>query len=267
MHSGMRSLQLKKLLSRFDTSNPLVLVFVDSHYRKVFQNWYLYSRQYLAQNLLVVALDREIHEYLETQDISTVLLDWDKNVDSLWKKRVELIYEVLSSGYDVVHSDADAVWQADPFPYLTTLDEDLVFSQGTFWPHDVYKDQRIVLCCGFFSVRANVRTVAFIEEWLDAMDRDHDDQRVLNRLLIAHGLSWNRQSDYELEYKDQAIKCYNNVERKVLQNGLSVALLPHARFQRLLEDKDAVVTHLLSEKRGEDTETTLRGYNLWKLVD
>ena len=54
---------------------------------------------------------------------------------------------------DFVHSDADAVWLKNPLISFGKTAFDLLASQGTIWPLDVFEQWRFVLCCGFLGSR------------------------------------------------------------------------------------------------------------------
>jgi hypothetical protein len=171
---------------------------------------------------------------------------------------------VLQQGIDVVHSDADAVWLADPMADLLGSSQlDLVFSQGSVWPDDVHKRWGFVLCCGLFSIRANSQTLEFVSRWRSLLQDDGDDQRALNRLLLHEDVAWPEMESYSLSYKDQDFTCFH--ERMVGRTTeLSVGLLPHRFYQRIAEpDSPAKVKHLLSDKNQSDVIQTLKANGCW----
>lgn len=254
---------LDERTSCFKNNSPIILVFADCEYANVLKNWIAYFKQHVINNLLVIALDKVTENALEQQGINTVWLPWDRSTDSLWLTRTKLIKYLLHGGFDVVHSDADAVWLKNPVPFLNQINCDMAFSQGTSWPVDVFMTSGVVLCCGFYLIRANRRSLDFITQWLRAMEHDPDDQRVLNRLLLEGGLRWTEAEDYRLPCSLGKFKCYLDVQVTSINSGLTVGLLPHRDFQRVIEPETPFVAHLLSEKEGQNSEDVLRLNGYW----
>lgn len=262
----MHKISLCDATKHLNCESPLTVVFIDSRYWKVFDNWYNYSINYLKENLLVVSLDKDVNKLLHEKNIASLLFEWDGDLSNLWIERVNVFKQLLELGYDVIHSDADAVWLDDPITYCESLGVDVAFSQGTIWPPKVYDKLGVVLCCGFFYLRSSPQTIELLESWQSAIQVDCDDQKSLNELLMDKGLAWPVKEDYVLNWKGNSFRCFNEVQYAILSNDLELALLPHSLFQRLPEAKAAIVKHPLSEKTGASIEETLIINNCWSAL-
>lgn len=254
---------LEAVLHRLNPSTPVSLVLTDSGYFRVFRNWLAHFERHDLGNLLVVALDEE--SYADAQDLAKHVIGapWDRETNSIWKMRAELIANILGCGYDVIHSDADAVWLQDPVAYTTNLNCDLAFSQGTVWPPDVHEINKVVVCCGFFFARSSSATRSFFSSWLKAMTSDHDDQRAVNRIIVELGGRWRQREDYTLGATPHEFRCFRQPQFAELSSGATIALLPHRLFQRVPEHQKPIVAHYLSDKEGVSAETRLREMGRW----
>jgi len=214
-----------------------------------------------VQYYLIISLDEKLHIYLQEKNINTLLRPCELDLGKLWIHRVDVILELMEEGYDIIHSDADAVWIKDPLPYLETLPQDMLFSQGTIWPPDVQDKWGFVLCCGFFIIRSNKKTLQFFKELLERVKQDKDDQVSCNRLLLEKNTIWDQPSNpYTIDFRGKQFICSHQV-RKGKTKGLSIGLLPHSSFQRLFEVSDDVyVRHLISEKESDDILNVLEQY-------
>lgn len=230
-----------------------IVVFANYNYLPVLMNWIEAVKRINVNDFLIISLDEKLHNYLQEKNIPSLLRPCDLDLGKLWIHRIDIILELLEKGYDIIHSDADAVWIKDPQPYLNQFSQDMIFSQGTYWPLDVHKKWQFVLCCGFFHIKSNKKTLNFIKRLAERVRLDKDDQVSCNRLLMEEGLSWNLPDDtYKLTFRDRDFICSTKcIFGKT--DTLSAALLPHAKFQRIAEPSDDVyVKHLISEKNSDD---------------
>lgn len=257
----------------------VTLVFADSGYENVVQNWLLHAKIAGARNHLIVALDKPLHEKLQSQGEHSVAAPHPGSLDALWQYRVFCVAHALNLGYHICHSDADAVWLQDPTEDLlldTTVD--ITFSQGTIWPLDVFEKWGFVLCCGLFGIRSTKASRAFVEDWLTAVTDDPDDQRSLNRLLMNRKVIWQTKPSRRLRFRDHDITCFeeplmglsslsgNDSATPTATEKLTTKLLPHALYQRVLEQHpQPVVRHILSdEKNAKSVEEVLAAAGCWK---
>ena len=112
------------------------------------------------------------------------LARWER-LKWMTRLRTTLFARLAAAGVDFLHSDADALWQRDPRPWLREhMGFDLLFSQGTTHPSRHHWAAGFTVCAGFFFARASARTAAFFEEAERMATREaSDDQSQFNRLL------------------------------------------------------------------------------------
>ncbi len=238
-----------------------VIVFANYNYLPVLENWLAAMKKIDVKNYLIISLDEKLHHHLGEQNINSLLRPCELDLGKLWIHRVDVILELMEKGYDIIHSDADAVWLKDPQPYLQKLPHDMIFSQGTIWPPDVQEKWGFVLCCGFFFLRSNPQTLQFIKELAQRVREDKDDQVSCNRLLLEKNVIWDKPSDlYTIDFRGKQFVCSKQA-RTGKSKDLDIALLPHSAFQRLFEETDDVyVRHLISEKNSGNILEVLEQY-------
>jgi len=230
-----------------------IIVFANYNYLLVLENWLESVNRIDVNNFLIISLDSKLHNYLIDKNINSRLRPCELDLGKLWIHRIEVIEELLCEGYDIIHSDADAVWLKDPQPYLANLNQDMIFSQGTYWPLDVYEKWNFVLCCGFFYIRNNKKTKSFFEQLKERVKEDKDDQVSCNRLLLEKKIIWEKPTNsYQLRFRNYSFACSKNIIQGK-NSQFSIALLPHYQFQRIPEkSNDIYIKHLISEKNSED---------------
>lgn len=223
---------------------PATIVFASAPYLEVLWNWVGYARRADVSNLLVVALDHATHQAVSSRGIACALLPGVASRDELWVARAVLFSALAAAGIDFIHSDADAVWLASPLAEAFTPGADIAFSSGTVWPKSVAKRWGFVLCCGFFAARGTRATAAFFADVAERARTCRDDQIAVNEALVAARVRWNdRAPSQPRTWWGIPFRVFS---RAVVgeATGLTVALLPHARFPRLPEvSAEALVVH------------------------
>lgn len=242
-----------KVIKHKYEKNNIILVFANYSYLPVLENWLAAVKKIDVDNYLVISLDEKLYQYLQEKKIATLLRPCDMDLGQLWIHRIEIILELLEEGYNIIHSDADAIWLKDPQPYLEKLSHDMIFSQGTIWPPDVQEKWGFVLCCGFFYLRSNPQAVKFVRKLSGRVRKDKDDQISCNRVLLESGIVWDEPFQrYKIDFRNREFVCSHHV-RSGKSNDMSIALLPHAQFQRIFEkENDVYIRHIISEKNSDD---------------
>jgi len=231
--------------------NIKIVVFANYNYLPVLTNWLVAMNTINVENIMIVSLDKELHNYLKEQHVTSLLRPCELDLGKLWIHRVKVLLELMEKGYDIIHSDADAVWLKDPIAYLNSIKYDMIFSQGTYWPKDVHEKWGFVLCCGFFYIKNNINTLTFIKELYERVTEDKDDQVSCNRLLMESNVKWNIENKYILKYNNVEFICSEQLMTGISDN-LTLAVLPHSKFQRIHEEtKEAYVKHIISEKNSD----------------
>jgi hypothetical protein len=241
---------LHSLLEQQAEKNTIIIVFANDAYRKVLDNWLVGMHRLGLDNLLIFALDTDIGRHLDDLGVANLVIDVEPNLGALWIRRMEIVMEVLEAGYDVIHSDADAVWLKNPVQrYFTNPPYDMIFSQGTYWPLDVHEQWGFVLCCGLFYIKSTESTLFALRAMYRQVLGTRDDQIACNRVLRDLGVKWEIAEEYRLEFNGRPFRCSPEPIVGMVKN-LRIMLLPHREFQRIAESADTVyVKHHIAEKK------------------
>ena len=250
-------------------SAPLTIVFVDSSYSEVFDNWLRHALSFVGNDLFVFSLDEAMHVKVQGRGLSSLLLNFSGALDELWLLRLEIFEALTDLGVSFVHSDVDAVWMSDPRAYCVGLDVDLAISAGTIWPPEALELWGFVLCCGFFSVRPSSGMKAFFEAVRHAAIVDRDDQAAVNRVLAKAAVGWQSEG---LSYDVQVVmgrpfRIYHEVIFGRTRHGfdIALALLPQDLFQRIRRScEPGFVKHPLTPKEPAAKIAALRDFGCWR---
>jgi hypothetical protein len=251
--------------------SPLVVSFSDWNYRPVLENWLLHLGLLGIRETRIYCLDARTRDWCQERSVDARLLPWDGNFAGLWKQRLAVFRDLLAEGTELIHSDLDAVWLGNPFApdSAARRPEDLVFSQGTIWPPDVFQAWSFVLCCGWFWVKPTPAARRFFSDLAQDVATTGDDQISVNRLLKARGIRWDASTSpaYRIVFNGNKLSCWlGPLPGQTSDGELSVAMLPHRQYQRLPEaGNNIVVRHLLTPKKCDDKIAALRAFGLWKL--
>ena len=239
------------------TSEPLVITFADSSYRPLLAIWLDRLKALEVRRVRVYALDDPLLDWCREREVDAAGVAWQGDLRDLWVQRIRVFSALLAGGEEFIHSDADAIWVGNPLETGSARerDEDLVFSQGTIWPPDVFTRWGFVLCCGWFWARPTPGARRFFAALEPDVAVSGDDQLSVNRVLAAVPMRWEcgRGPDYRLPFNGKALACWTAPIRGASSDAsLSVTLLPHREFQRLPEPSDrALVKHYLTPKNCE----------------
>ncbi len=244
-------------------SEPLIITFANEPFLPLLDLWLAGLRRLGLDRIRVYGLDAATLGWCEDHGVEALSLPWSGTRADLWKARFRVFCQLLADGVEFIHSDTDAIWVRNPLEEGSAhaLRDDLVFSQGTYWPPDIHDRLGFVLCCGWFWARPSGESQAFFRAVEDDARTTGHDQASLNRLLAEAGARWSRsEGDYELPCGERMIRCWHEPIRAMLDSSsLTVAMLPHREFQRLPESFDRVVVrHFLTPQGCGDKVRTLR---------
>ena len=165
--------------------------------------------------------------------------------------RIKLIQSFLEKNtYEyLVHSDLDAIWKKNICEELFNKNNniDLFFSQGTVFPEEHLKKHKFVLCCGFFCIKSNEKTIKFIKKYMNNLEKIMDDQKEINLELID--TKWNTNnnepkylSNKKYIYYDNDINGYNK------DFDINILLISFNKIQREFINNNGYIYHILSPK-------------------
>ena len=182
----------------------VALVFATSDFAGLLLNWAVTARRAGVRWFVLVAMDDALHRQLAyTWSDAPVLLLPRVASSAVKIDKINVIGErqrfgasVLAAGLSVVHSDADALWRADPTPLLS--DGDVVASRIWGKPKSVVSAWGAGMCTGFYFVRSSSAAVELareIQSRVAAKAAAHaswqtSDQFYLNVVLHERGVVW-----------------------------------------------------------------------------
>ena len=244
-------------------SEPLIITFANEAFLPLLDLWIAGLRRLGLDRIRVYGLDAATLAWCDDHRVEAISLPWSGIRTDLWQARIRVFCQLLADGREFIHSDTDAMWARNPLQdgAACRLSDDLVFSQGTYWPPDVHERLGFVLCCGWFWARPTGEAYAFFRAVEDDIRTNRHDQASLNRVLAAAGARWSRsEADYELPFGERLIRCWHEPIHATLESSsLTVALLPHREFQRVPEAFDRVIVrHFLTPKGCADKVQALR---------
>jgi len=258
------------LLSESSFLTYSIVSFVDSHYLEIGQNWVAgMKRLGLSDSLLLVALDRKSQSTLDSMGVATILRAVEPgDAGALWVHRLRVLSELLADGENIVHSDADAVWLQNPLQEWSSIDCDILFTQGTYWPLEAFETRRFVACCGCYAIKSQDAARNFLREALRRCEYLRDDQHAMNLLMPLDMTDWKVEAPYEIDFRALRITCSHSIMRSTA-HGLSFGILPHAQYPRLIlpgADRSQIkIAHPLSEKKVGAVKDVLKSHSLWFL--
>ena len=237
----------KKNIYKFSKNNLLIVSFCNLQYSKVALNWCSFLSKNNIKNYLIISTDNACFDFLKKNNINTIL-DKRWNCDtSSWNVRLSIIYEIIKEGFDIIHSDLDAIWRGDP---TRLLEEkcDFVFSTGTF-PERISKSVGFSVCMGWFYVKSNDKTKEVFEEIFSKKGWS-DDQQAFNEFLFG-----NYNKNNKIVFNEYGVAYYSYKE-------LNIKILNEKIIYRKNPNDTAIVCHPLC-RWYEDIFKILKSHNLW----
>ena len=257
----------KEFSSKQDSQIPIILVFANYSYIDIVFNWIKSIENLNLSNYIIISMDSKLYQILLENSINSVLVKVDKNLKDIWKVRIKIFRFLIDSGYDFIHSDADAIWLKNPIAeYFNSYQElDLIASQGTIFPQNVLKKWGFVLCCGLFFVRSNERTSELFREIENNVYQTDDDQKSLNTVLMSKNITWDFETQYQIFFRNFRFYCSDQIVQGK-GDGIQVGLLPFKQFPRLVQyQENSYVIHTLSKKNALEKKEQFKELGLWFL--
>jgi hypothetical protein len=256
------------LEARAAAAGPLTITFATADFAPLLANWLAHAARAGERAPLVVALDHALVNPLPRAETSTIRHVFTGSLADLWLQRV-LFFEYLARrGIDFIHADVDAIWLKDPRPLcFADAGLDLVFSQGTHYPPDIWTLWGFVLCCGLFAARGTPAAADFFSQVGAATARVGDDQVAVNHVLAEGGLTWDIAglSADTLSFRGRNFTAWRRMVTGVSERlGLRVGMLPHHLAPRLPDTApNAYVLHPVGPGNPKEKAALLRELGCW----
>lgn len=191
------------------------------------------------------------------------------SIHDVWKTRVRALSCLVVEGYDVIMSDADALWLRDPMEYFdlpSVRSSSMVASRGSL-PFSLSNRWGATLCLGFILFRAAGPIMDKIQRYIQHfVSRIADDQIAVNKAVGRVGVTWDKESDMRLV--DSTGLGRGTIKRLRSDDGpFVITLLPHSAFTRDCRStpisNETVVAHCHSRKKVGRRVSWMHEANLW----
>ena len=248
---------LAKQAELAEREGTVCITLLSQEYLEIGAYWLCAMQRLNLKNVLVIAGDDATERALAAHRIAVVRADLEK--DSLgesfrsiagftWKGlglttlKLPVARFLLGQGYDVVVSDADALWLQNPFPHFHGI-ADVAFQRVAYFPAPIAQLWGFAACTGFFYCRAKAATAQFLDDCLMQARGVQDDQLAMNLALLQADAEWPHVHDIRRPLEQEGSlppniqSSFNLLARRPLQGmighlGLQLLALPHHQFWR-----------------------------------
>ncbi|CAN1324495.1 Arabinosyltransferase RRA3 [Linum perenne] len=195
--------RLSSILEKVAVQKEVIVALANSNVKEMLEVWFNSIKKVGIPNYLVVALDDEIVQLCESNDVPFYKRDPDEGVDSVGKTggnhavsglKFRILREFLQLGYSVLLSDVDIVYLQNPFDHLyrdsdvesmtdghnnmTAYGYNDVFDEPSMgWARYAHTMRIWVYNSGFFYIRPTIPSIELLD-------------RVAYRL--AHETAWDQ---------------------------------------------------------------------------
>lgn len=198
--SSLRTLRDNNEVATKTSANDewIVLIELSSGFYDFFQNWFEHVSKIesFRLDIVVVAEDDATYQRLQMEQLAHVVVErsaatleethqaltYDtKNYHKLVSGRAAHILQKLKEHKNVLYTDVDTVWRADPLPFIFNDQQEhdmmlQVDTQTYSWVSPYY-------CTGFMAIRSNERTIQFVSDWKQALETPQLNQPIFNQIL------------------------------------------------------------------------------------
>lgn len=245
-------IKYKKKIFSVLNNNYLIISFCSYDYIDLAEMWITELSKLNITNYIIISTDQKTYEYLKSKNINTELRNYDKN-ETFWIYRIKILksfFEKNTNDY-LIHSDLDAIWKKniceDLFKENNNID--LFFSQGTIFPKEYLEKHKFVLCCGFFCIKYNKKTLNFFNNYIKNLEIIKDDQKAINMALI--NTKWNINEKCKILPNKEYVYYEYDVNGYNPDYDLNLLLISFNKIQREFLDKNGYIYHLLTSKNNK----------------
>lgn len=247
----------------------ILMAFGESYF-PVFLNWLLFYRRSCSDlsHLYTLCFDHKTDVLLSRLGLNCSFVHpiSTASPSQVWPARNLEVKKILQAGFDVFESDADALWLKNPFPLIAKHPESVFIASRGSHPPEISKKYGAAICMGFVYIKTCDFTKHMWEHLLPKIEANpsNGDQKPVNTYFEAHHpLQYDRKLTYvDSKTPDTGTFQFNN-------HALKLTLLAHHDVVRICDSdevvRNAVVTHCLSAKNGEDKHVVASKFHLWQL--
>jgi Nucleotide-diphospho-sugar transferase len=281
---------LARLADNVQRDRCLCITFISQEYLGVGVRWIEAMRRLDVDNYVIIAGDSATHEFLKGVGVASIEARIDiRNISLSYRSpfgftakglginalKFPVVNALLKEGYDVVMSDADALWLQNPMPYFP-LAIDVAFQRVVYFPRSIVVEWGFAACSGFVFFRSKPCVASFVDHCIREHRTVQSDQLALNLALLDADTCWptpgasdrpvsqsNLQQD-ELNILFEAA-ARNSIVGRVNRYGFNVLALPHREFWRhsfvRCHRSEMVICHPNSPKNDQEKIEAFRHIN------
>jgi len=185
-------------------NNWVILLTINDGFYDFFINWLTHYRKLNLspnQEVIVVAEDDTVFDRLlsdrriptsfkiersKLKSSDTEALDYESDsYKKMVSNRASILLDKLEDGLDIIYSDVDTAWLANPLQYVDdefNKDSQVdVVAQTDDLPHEgTYP----YYCTGFMAIKSNKRSIQFMKDWeVSLLEKPKLNQPIFNELL------------------------------------------------------------------------------------
>ncbi|CAK9142594.1 unnamed protein product [Ilex paraguariensis] len=204
--------RLAKILEKVAVKRELIVTLANLNVKEMVEVWFTNIKRVGIPNYLVIALDEEIANFCQTNNVPVYKRDPEEGIDSIARSggnhavsalKFRILREFLQLGYSVLLSDVDIVYLQNPFGYLyrdsdvesmtdghdntTAYGYDDVFDEPSMgWARYAHTMRMWVYNSGFFYIRPTIPSIELLDRVAGRLSREPNswDQAVFNEELF-----------------------------------------------------------------------------------
>lgn len=229
---------LESKIKNIKINNDIIIIFANNK----FQNQVIQRAKEMEKlnikNFIIISLDDKLNKILETKQINFFYypfrIQTPNDRQKFWIIRINILYEILKLGFNILHMDADSMIIKNPFEIIDkNFDMNLV--PGTIHPEFVFRKWHYVVRFGFLYCQSNDITISFFHKLKYNVITTRNDQESLNKLLLFYKIKWYNENvkKYIIKFRGYSITYFHDAIKGELLNNMKVILHPHRFFPRL----------------------------------
>lgn len=231
-------------LKKYSINNAIIVIFANYKYKVKIDRRIKELVSHKLTNYMIIALDNRLYTHLSNLKKNTwyspCAINRTADRPKLWIKRVNIIYEIVKLGYDILHMDGDACMRRNVFNKIDKDKADIFLARGTVLPYDILHKWGFVIWFGFFYCKSSKNTINFWLKMKEKVIKFQDDQVAMNHTLKESKIIWDLKEEnvIRIPFRQFKLKCSNSDVIGRDQNGLTALVLPWKYFPRIKHDSN-----------------------------
>lgn len=203
--------RLSKILEKIAVNKEVIVALANSNVKEMLEVWFTNIKRVGIPNYLVVALDEDITNFCQINNVPVYKRDPDEGIDSVGRAggnhavsglKFRILREFLQLGYSVLLSDVDIVYLQNPFNHLyrdsdvesmtdghnnmTAYGYNDVFDEPSMgWARYAHTMRIWVYNSGFFYIRPTIPSIELLDRVASRLSSEKAwDQAVFNEELF-----------------------------------------------------------------------------------